>query len=91
MGNLSTVACATWILMDPFLAFIATLIVAFTFFTIASNAARISKKFALHEVVRLNDLTSSNFIQTDSKNQDKKLQFRKKNGIAEIVWWNVSI
>ena len=60
LGNLSTVMSASWILMDPPLSIIATFIVGFTGWLIATNFLRIRKKFQMTQITTLEDLTNYN-------------------------------
>eukprot|EP00428_Durinskia_dybowskii_P081447 CAMPEP_0170421542 /NCGR_PEP_ID=MMETSP0117_2-20130122/35954_1 /TAXON_ID=400756 /ORGANISM="Durinskia baltica, Strain CSIRO CS-38" /LENGTH=192 /DNA_ID=CAMNT_0010680099 /DNA_START=32 /DNA_END=610 /DNA_ORIENTATION=- len=59
-GNLSTVLCACFILMDQPAAVLCSMIVVYTLWMIYTNARRIQTKFDLSETVRLDDLTSYN-------------------------------
>ena len=56
-GNLMTVTCATFIIMDTNVAIPAAAGIAFTAYFIMSNVKRIRKKFFLDECVHLKDLT----------------------------------
>jgi hypothetical protein len=57
-GNLCTVFATCFVLMEPPVAIFAMLIVLFTAYTIGYNSFRIQTRFALDEVVRLDDLTT---------------------------------
>ena len=46
-GNLCTVTCACWILMDTPLALVGSLMILYAFYIIATNTRRISQKFSL--------------------------------------------
>ena len=55
--NMIAIFSSCFIIMTPPFSFISALVVAFTGYIIASNSLRITKKFALSESVRLDDLT----------------------------------
>lgn len=57
-GNLCTVLCACFMIMDYPVSFLCAGILSYTLWLIFSNARRIQQKFALGEAVRLDDLTS---------------------------------
>lgn len=59
-GNLCTILCACFIIMDFPMSFIAASILSYTLYLIYSNARRIQLKFAVSEAVRLDDLTHFN-------------------------------
>ena len=59
-GNLCTVICACFIIMDFPVSVFGAGIVVYTLWMIYSNARRIQNKFAMNDVVRLDDLTSYN-------------------------------
>lgn len=58
-GNLCTIFCACFMIMDPPVSFICAGILVYTLWLIFSNARRIQSKFALGDnAVRLDDLTT---------------------------------
>jgi len=58
-GNLCTILCACFMIMEPPVSFICAGILVYTLWLIFSNARRIQAKFALGDnAVRLDDLTS---------------------------------
>ena len=56
-GNLGTVLLACFVIMDAPVAAITASIVVYTLWLIFTNARRIQTKFAITDVVRLDDLT----------------------------------
>eukprot|EP00602_Paraphysomonas_sp_CaronLab_P005986 CAMPEP_0185035702 /NCGR_PEP_ID=MMETSP1103-20130426/27566_1 /TAXON_ID=36769 /ORGANISM="Paraphysomonas bandaiensis, Strain Caron Lab Isolate" /LENGTH=154 /DNA_ID=CAMNT_0027572919 /DNA_START=208 /DNA_END=669 /DNA_ORIENTATION=- len=60
-GNLFTVACASFILMDFFTAVVATTMIGCTAYFILRNVKRIRSKFHLDECVHLKDLTAGGY------------------------------
>lgn len=62
VGNLCTVASASWILMDPHMAVLATCIISYTGWLMTINFRRIYRKFQLTEVTVLDDLTQFGII-----------------------------
>jgi hypothetical protein len=57
-GNLCTVLCACFVIMDFSVALVTGSIVMYTLWLIYTNAKRIQTKFLLTDTVRLDDLTS---------------------------------
>jgi hypothetical protein len=55
--NLCTVMAASWILTDPPVNIIVSVVIIYSSWMIYSNATRIQKKFFLGETVQLEDLT----------------------------------
>jgi hypothetical protein len=75
IGNMCTVMCASWILMDPSMAAFASIVVLVALYIIISNANRITKKFNLDELVELRDLTS---FRSGMSSGTQQLQYRGK-------------
>lgn len=67
-GNLCTILCACFMIMEPPVSFVCASILLYTCWMIYSNARRIQAKFALNDTVRLDDLTSYNINRSSSTN-----------------------
>lgn len=69
-GNLFTILCACFIIMDFPISLVCAGILIYTCWLIYSNAKRIQAKFAMteSEAVRLDDLTSYNMKRSGSQN-----------------------
>lgn len=72
-GNLCTVLCACFIIMDYPTSIICAFILLYTSWLIYSNARRIQAKFALGETVRLDDLTSFNPARMNNNSSSASL------------------
>ncbi|RYG99010.1 hypothetical protein EON65_50775 [archaeon] len=68
-GNLLTVLFACCIVMDSFVACLASLFVLYTAWMIYANATRIQKKFFISEGVRLDDLTNYPALSLDANSK----------------------
>lgn len=88
-GNLCTVLCACFMIMDYPVSFICAGILSYTLWLIFSNARRIQHKFALGEAVRLDDLTSFHVAggrpSKDSTNGGASLLGRNRKSANELV------
>jgi hypothetical protein len=91
-GNLFTILCACFIIMDYPTSYICASILSYTCWLIYSNARRIQTKFALQDAVRLDDLTSYNVSRGSSQNGSRAdspsmslLGGRNRKNVAEIV------
>jgi hypothetical protein len=56
-GNLGTVLCACFMIMDPPVAIMCAIVLIYTAISIYANAVRIQNKFMMTDTVRLDDLT----------------------------------
>ena len=90
-GNLCTVAAASWILMDPRMAFLATCIIGYAAYLISKNFFRIRKRFQLTEVTALHDLTRYHYsdafkslLPQDKKDFNSNLVNRKVAGVESV-------
>lgn len=90
-GNLCTVLCACFIIMDPPISYLCASILVYTCWLIYSNARRIQTKFALTDTVRLDDLTSYNIKRsnsqqgTNSPSSSASLLGRNRKNVADVV------
>lgn len=75
-GNLMTVVCASYIIMDIEMAIVATLVIGFTAYFIMSNVKRIRKKFHLDECVHLKDLTANYSKMHTAGGSENSLTYR---------------
>lgn len=85
-GNLCTILCACFIIMDYPMSLICGGILVYTCWLIYSNAKRIQAKFALGEAVRLDDLTSYNVrLQNGASSSASLLGGRNRKSGVELV------
>jgi hypothetical protein len=90
-GNLCTVLCACFIIIDPPVSYVCASILVYTCWLIYSNARRIQTKFALTDTVRLDDLTSYNIKRsnsqqgTNSPSSSASLLGRNRKNVADVV------
>lgn len=84
-GNLCTILCACFIIMDFPFSFLCASILVYTCWLIYSNARRIQTKFAVVEAVRLDDLTSYNITRNGGISPSTSLLGRNRKSGAEQV------
>jgi hypothetical protein len=83
IGNMCTIMCASWILMEPTMALFASMMVSFGLYTILSNSKRIISKFFLDEHVKLSDLTNYKSNTQISTSGPGQLSYRGKGGLMD--------
>jgi hypothetical protein len=68
-GNLLTVMIASWILMHPVVAVLATACITYSAWLIGSHAQRIKAKFSLDDYTTLTDLTRGDVFRMGKKRE----------------------
>mmetsp|Transcript_24630 Transcript_24630/g.41067 ORF Transcript_24630/g.41067 Transcript_24630/m.41067 type:complete len:224 (-) Transcript_24630:173-844(-) len=81
MGNLLTVLCACFTIMDFTVAVICAVTLLYTMWLIYTNAMRITNKFMLMEAVRLDDLTRYNVMGMPRTSSGTEI--RMSNGTSD--------
>lgn len=85
-GNLCTILCACFMIMDPPVSFFCAGILVYTLWLIFSNARRIQAKFSLGDsAVRLDDLTSYNVGGSVTSKSTSSLLGRNRKSAVENV------